>query len=445
MAKKNGRLNTSKLIELINKKAGETLAYDLTKDNPTEVKQWIPTGSTWLNKIICIGNTNAGIPVGKVTELAGLESSGKSFMAAQIAANAQKMGFQVVYFDSESAISPGFLEQAGCDLGGVAYVQAKSVEYVFETMEELIGELDEGVVFIWDSVAQTPTRKMLDEDFDPQSSIGYKARLLSKAMKKITIPLANSQSTLLALNQLKTNITTDRASLLTEPYVTPGGKALPYSYSLRIWLTARKAKASYVTNVHGYKVGSEVKARIKKSRFGSLGRECTFKILWGNDVGIQDEERNRRHDIDAAIKKPLSDTHTTRKEKKELLREIFVEDSYEECEAFLENTFGKDIVTSRSQCSKNVVADVMKEGALKQARQSKKGKARRYNIRHADAPSSNPDFKASWDKAPHLHNKYFVVYEAGVRPQTVVKKANSFYGEGAEVLNSRQQTLTLGI
>jgi len=290
MAKKNGRLDTANLIDLINKKAGETLAYDLTKDNPTEVKQWIPTGSTWLNKIICVGKTSAGIPVGKVTELAGLESSGKSFMAAQIAANAQKMGYQVVYFDSESAISPGFLEQAGCELGGVTYVQAKSVEYVFETMEMLIGELDTGVVFIWDSVAQTPTRKMLDEDYDPQSSIGYKARVLSKAMKKMTIPLANSQSTLLALNQLKTNITTDRASLLTEPYVTPGGKALPYSYSLRIWLTMRKAKASYVTNEHGLKVGSEVKARIKKSRFGSMGRECTFKILWGNDVGIQDEE-----------------------------------------------------------------------------------------------------------------------------------------------------------
>jgi len=290
MTKKNGRLNTSSLIDLINKKAGETLAYDLTKDNPTEVKQWIPTGSTWLNKIICVGNTSAGIPVGKVTELAGLESSGKSFMAAQIAANAQKMGFQVVYFDSESAISPGFLEQAGCDLGKVTYVQAKTVEYVFETMEYLIGELDIGIVFIWDSVAQTPTRKMLDEDYDPQSSIGYKARVLSKAMKKMTIPLANSQSTLLALNQLKTNITTDRASLLTEPYVTPGGKALPYSYSLRIWLTMRKAKASYVTNEYGLKVGSEVKARIKKSRFGSMGRECTFKILWGNDVGIQDEE-----------------------------------------------------------------------------------------------------------------------------------------------------------
>ena len=288
--KKNGRLDTTNLIDLINKKAGETLAYDLTKDNPTEVKEWIPTGSTWLNKIICVGNPKGGIPVSKITELAGLEGSGKSYMAAQIAANAQKMGIEVVYFDSESALDPAFLEQAGCDVGKIAYTQAKTVEFVFETMEMLLGETDKKMLFVWDSVAQTPTRKMLDEDFDPQSSIGYKARLLSKAMKKMTIPLANNQCTLLALNQLKTNITTDRASLLTEPYVTPGGKALPYSYSLRIWLTSRKAKASYVTDEYGYKVGSEVKARIKKSRFGSLGRECTFKILWGNNVGIQDEE-----------------------------------------------------------------------------------------------------------------------------------------------------------
>jgi len=294
MAKKkkntNGRLDTSSLRDLINKKAGETLAYDLTKDNPTEVKEWIPTGSTWLNKIVCVGNAKGGVPVGKITELAGLEGSGKSYMAAQIAANAQKMGISVIYFDSESALDPAFLAQAGCDVANIVYTQAKTVEFVYETMEMLLGETDKKILFVWDSVAQTPTRKMLDEDFDPQSSIGYKARLLSKAMKKMTIPLANNQCTLLALNQLKTNITTDRASLMTEPYVTPGGKALPYSYSLRIWLTVRKAKASYVTDEHGYKIGSEVKARIKKSRFGSLGRECTFKILWGGNVGIQDEE-----------------------------------------------------------------------------------------------------------------------------------------------------------
>ena len=63
-----------------------------------------------------------------------------------------------------------------------------------------------------------------------------------------------------------------------------------YAYSLRIWLTGRKAKASYIIDEHGYRVGSEVKAKLKKSRFGSEGRECTFKIVWGGDVGIQDEE-----------------------------------------------------------------------------------------------------------------------------------------------------------
>jgi hypothetical protein len=63
-----------------------------------------------------------------------------------------------------------------------------------------------------------------------------------------------------------------------------------YAYSLRIWLTGRKAKASYLLDDHGFRVGSEVKAKLKKSRFGTEGRECTFKIVWGGDVGIQDEE-----------------------------------------------------------------------------------------------------------------------------------------------------------
>ena len=75
------------------------------------------------------------------------------------------------------------------------------------------------------------------------------------------------------------------------PHVTPGGKALPYAYSLRIWLYPRRAKKSYVMDDKGYRVGSEVKARIKKSRFGTEGRECAFKIMWGtDDAVIQDEQ-----------------------------------------------------------------------------------------------------------------------------------------------------------
>ena len=90
---------------LINKTSGVNVAHNLREANPTEVKEWIPTGSRWLDSIICKGQS-AGIPVGKFTEIAGLEATGKSFMAAQIAANAQKMDMLVVYMDSESAIDP---------------------------------------------------------------------------------------------------------------------------------------------------------------------------------------------------------------------------------------------------------------------------------------------------------------------------------------------------
>jgi recombination protein RecA len=112
---KPGRVAMQDLMKLVNKKAGRNVAHDLTGENPTEVKEWIPTGSRWLDSIICKGRV-AGIPVGKISEIAGLESTGKSYMAAQIAANAQKAGKLVVYFDSESAIDPSFLERTGCDL-----------------------------------------------------------------------------------------------------------------------------------------------------------------------------------------------------------------------------------------------------------------------------------------------------------------------------------------
>ena len=119
MAKKEnklGRLNLKEMRNLVNKKAGTEIAYSLAGENPTDVRKWIPTGSRWLDSIICKGKLG-GIPMGKVVEIAGQESTGKSYMAAQIAANAQKMGIDVVYFDSESAIDSVFLERGRLLLG----------------------------------------------------------------------------------------------------------------------------------------------------------------------------------------------------------------------------------------------------------------------------------------------------------------------------------------
>ena len=294
MAKtKAGRVSMDDLRAMINKKAGRNVAHDLREDNPTEVKEWIPTGARWLDSIICKGKL-AGIPVGKVTELAGLEATGKSFLAAQVAANAQKMGIKVIYFDSESALDPTFLDKAGCDLGELMYIQAQSVEFVLETIEDILAATSDKMLFIWDSLAFTPSISDVEGDFNPQSSVATKARILAKGMSKLIVPLADKQATFLVLNQLKTNIPQGpmaRQIAMTTPYITPGGKAMHYSYSLRIWLTGRKSKAAFVVDENGFRIGSEVKVKLEKSRFGTQGRTCTFRILWGTDkIGVQDEE-----------------------------------------------------------------------------------------------------------------------------------------------------------
>tara|TARA_Y100000310_G_C20312249_1_gene636754 strand:- start:83 stop:694 length:612 start_codon:yes stop_codon:yes gene_type:complete len=122
--------------------------------------------------------------------------------------------------------------------------------------------------------------------------MAIKPRILSKGMAKLTIPIADNGAAFLVLNQLKTNMATRNPSeLMTTPYFTPGGKAMAYAYSLRIWLTGRKAKASYILDDNGFRIGSEVKVKLEKSRFGTAGRTCNFKILWGDeDIGVQDEE-----------------------------------------------------------------------------------------------------------------------------------------------------------
>ena len=286
---KIGKLSSADMRKILNKKAGMNVAHNLNEDSPTIVKDWIPTGSRWLDSITCRGKL-AGIPVGKIVEIAGLESTGKSYMAAQIAANAQKKGIDVIYFDSESAIDPGFLEKTGCNVENIIYVQASSVEYVLGAIEELLGSNENRMLFIWDSLALTPSVSDIEGDFNPQSSMAVKPRILSKGMSKLTVPIANSQSTLLVLNQLKTNITSNIAEALTTPYFTPGGKAMIYAYSLRVWLTGRKAKNSFIYDDKGFRIGSEVKVKLEKSRFGTQGRNCNFKILWGDEVGVQDEE-----------------------------------------------------------------------------------------------------------------------------------------------------------
>lgn len=285
--------------KMLNKLSGMDVAFDLREENPTEVKYWIPTGATWLDGIIARG-IMAGIPGCKVTEIAGLEATGKSYLAVQIAANAQKMGMFVVYADPEAGISPTFLERAGVDMSeeSFLYLQPHSLENWYAIMEALLNERGENerFLFILDSLAQIPCEADNSGDYNPNGTVGVKARVQSLAMKKLQVPLAQSESTYLILNQLKDNITgmskvpNPKYATDNQRYITPGGKAATYSASLRIWLTGSQSKKLIVEDEMGYRIGSYVKARLEKSRFGTQGRICEFKILWGEDIGVLDEE-----------------------------------------------------------------------------------------------------------------------------------------------------------
>jgi recombination protein RecA len=292
---KAGKVDVAELRKALNSKL-KGAVYDLREQNPTDVKDWISTGSTWLDGIVCKGKM-AGIPVGKIIEIAGIQATGKSFLAAQIAGNSQKLGITPVYFDAESALNSDFLTKAGCDLESLIYIQPTDLESVFETMETLMGSSDQRFLFIIDSLAATPTKVDIEGTFNPNERIGVKAALLAKAFQKITTPLAQRECTLIILNQLKVNIkATSEAPMggkyLTDSqkYNTPGGSSPDFFTSLRIWLTKSFAKDSMVYDDKGYQIGSFVKARIEKSRFGTQNRVAEFKILWGDQVGVLNEE-----------------------------------------------------------------------------------------------------------------------------------------------------------
>jgi recombination protein RecA len=292
---KAGKVDVSELRKALNGKL-KGAVYDLREENPTDVKEWISTGSTWLDGIVAKGKMG-GIPLGKIVEIAGIQATGKSFLAAQIAGNAQKQGITPVYFDAESALNSEFLQKAGCDLESLIYIQPPDLESVFETMETLMGASEERFLFIIDSLAATPTKVDIEGTFNPNERIGVKAALLSKAFQKITTPLAQHECTLIILNQLKVNIkATSEApqggKYLTDSqkYNTPGGSSPDFFTSLRIWLTKSFAKDSMVYDDKGYQIGSYVKARIEKSRFGTQNRVAEFKILWGDQVGVMNEE-----------------------------------------------------------------------------------------------------------------------------------------------------------
>lgn len=283
---------TKSLIKTLNKEGEDKMAWCLAtdKDNPTEVKDFISTGSTLLDFIIS-NRPNGGIAVGKITEFIGEEASGKSLLVTHILANTQKKGGLAVYIDEENALNPDFATRVGLDLKKLVYLQCGYVEKVGETIESVIVKareknIDRPITIVWDSIAATPPKAELEGDYDPNSRIGLQAKAIAKMMRKLTTTVGRERVTLVFTNQMKVKI----GVMFGDPMGTPGGKAVPYHASTRVRLTRSREEKDGAQKdpSKGQTYGIHTYAKVVKNRLGPPLRKCEFMILFAS--GIDDEE-----------------------------------------------------------------------------------------------------------------------------------------------------------
>lgn len=263
-------------------------AYFLEGDSdaPTIVKEWVGTGSTMLD--LAISNRKyGGFPVGRVSEITGLEQSGKSLLAAHALLNTQKKGGLAVYIDTENAIATEYLTAIGLNLKDMLYIPLETVEDIFETVDVIIDKVrssdkDRLVTIVIDSIAGASTKTEMAADFDKDGYATAKALIISKAMRKITNLIGRERICLIITNQLRQKL---NAPAFSDPWTTPGGKGIPFHASVRLRLSsigAIKAKREGRDEI----VGSRVKAKLVKNRVGPPLRECEYEVYF--DSGIDD-------------------------------------------------------------------------------------------------------------------------------------------------------------